>query len=634
MSLATNVVRRGATYYFRARVPERFRVLLGRQELWRSLRTSDRSTARRLASAQGHLTELLWRDLQRLMSSSASRPDPQRVKALIDQWLRAELDEDAYVRSMPLSALHAGVIMERRPDGQQDVVVRYLDDEEARDFVDMKPKEQAAALGRHQFYRSQVTDQELRQHAQDKVFGNALLRHQQEDASVASRYVEEVFRRAGIEVDPFSELFENATNQMLRAQKDFGQAIDARTQAAWRPQLDLDPAAPLLAGLSAPPAEPPLSKRAKLRLSEAAREAISEIERREEFKPKRRKDYETAAATLELWFGSDPILADVTPEKAGEFNAALGRYPTNVKKRREYRDLKTFAERRALAVSTNDPDVLSPTTINGKYLTPLRQIFDWHQKAGSGLPNPFEGVSTRKPKRKDPQEQRRDFSKGELQRLFDLPLFTGSQGDRWQPLYKPGPVRVSDHRFWVPLICTFSGLRLNEACGLGVADIKFDSGIAYFHVRDEREGQSVKAWASRRKVPLHHVLIELGLLDYVERIRATGAAQLFPELKLSSSGYYSEAPSKFFINLLKRIEDDDADEPGKLVFHSTRHSATSRLRAAEVRSDVSHEIIGHAAKDTHATYGNFDIPTLKAAVDKIVYPGLDLSRLKFPDPGS
>jgi hypothetical protein len=50
-----------------------------------------------------------------------------------------------------------------------------------------------------------------------------------------------------------------------------------------------------------------------------------------------------------------------------------------------------------------------------------------------------------------------------------------------------------------------------------------------------------------------------------------------------------------------------------------------------VRKDVSEEIIGHESKDTHSGYGKFDIPTLKGAVDKIVYPGLDLSRLKFPD---
>ena len=114
MSLVTNVVRRGASYYFRMRVPGRFRQVLERLEVWRSLRTQDRSTARRRAVSAAHLTERLWQVLDRLMSSSL--PDPATVKALIDQWLRAELEEDAYIRAMPLSMIHAGVILKRRPE--------------------------------------------------------------------------------------------------------------------------------------------------------------------------------------------------------------------------------------------------------------------------------------------------------------------------------------------------------------------------------------------------------------------------------------------------------------------------------------------------------------------------------------
>lgn len=634
MSLVTNVVRRGASYYFRSRVPGRFKTILDRAEVWRSLRTQDRSTARRRAACAAHLTERLWRDLDRLMSSSL--PDPATVKALIDQWLRAELDEDAYIRAMPLSTIHAGVILKRRSEGMEDVVVRYLDDDEAEAFEAMDPDEQAQRLGGDQYYRSKVTDQELRQAAQRKVFAGADRRHREENPVVAARHVEDVFRRAGLDVDPFSELFEQSTGVMLRAHRDALEAITTRDTAHWRPRLDADPAEALVAGLSPPPppvAAPPSkakTRRASLKLSEAAREAIPEISRKEDFKPKRVRDYEKAVATFIAWRGHDPELGDVTQEDAGDYNAALGRYPTNPSKRPDYRNLKTFAERRARAVELDDQEVLAAETINTKYLAPLRQIYDWHRQAGSGLDNPFTGIASRKARRRDPKDERRDFSITELKRLFALPMFVGAQGSKWMPLYQPGPVRISDHRFWLPLICLFSGLRLNEACGLAVADIKSEGGILYFHVRDELEGQSIKANASRRKVPLHHQLIELGLPEHVARMRAAGADRLFPELKLDSNGYYSDAPSKFFAKVIARIVDQDPDEPGKLVFHSTRHTATSRLRAADVRKDVAEEIVGHESTDTHSGYGKVDIPTLKAAVDKIVYPGLDLSALRFP----
>ncbi len=427
-------------------------------------------------------------------------------------------------------------------------------------------------------------------------------------------------------------------DQMIRAHRDVQEAMSVRDRAAWRPGLDEDPASDLyervsssLAALPPAPARPVLTGRAAMTLGEAAREAIPEIARAEEFKLKREKDYEKAVATFIAWRGYDPRLGDVTPQDAGNYNVALGRYPTNWKKRKAYRDLATFEERRAKAVELDDPAVLLAGTINTKYLGPLKAIYEWQRKAGSGLVDPFAGISTRKPRRTDPRVTRRDFSISELQRLFALPMFTGSKGPRNEPLYQPGPVRISDHRFWVPLICIFSGLRLNEACGLAIADIKSEGGILYMHVRDEMEGQSIKAAASRRKVPLHHELITLGFPEFVNRMRESGADRLFPELRLSASGYYSEAPSKFFKKVIERIVDPDPDEPGKLVFHSTRHTATSRLRAADVRKDVSEEIIGHESKDTHSGYGKVDIPTLKIAVDKIHYPGLDLSRLKFPE---
>jgi len=572
---------------------------------------------------------------------SSSLPDPATVKTLIDQWLRAELEEDAYIRAMPLSMIHAGVILKRRPEGSEDFVVRYLDDEEAAAFEAMEPEAQAQQLGGDQYYRSKVTDQELRQAAQRKVFVGADRRHREENPVVAARHVEDVFRRAGLDVDPFSELFEQSTGIMLRAHRDALDAITARDSASWRPRLDADPAEALVAGLTPPPPPPVATtpakaktRRASLKLSEAAREAIPEISRKENFKPKRVRDYEKAVATFLAWRGHDPELGDVTQEDAGDYNAALGRYPTNASKRPQYRDLATFAERRSRSVELDDQQVLAAETINTKYLAPLRQIYDWHRQAGSGLDNPFAGIASRKPRRRDPDDERRDFSITELKRLFALPMFVGAQGPKWMPLYRPGPVRISDHRFWLPLICLFSGLRLNEACGLAVVDVKSEGGVLYFHVRDEMEGQSLKGSASRRKVPLHHQLIELGLPDHVARMQAAGADRLFPELKLDVNGYYSDAPSKFFATVIARIVDEDPDEPGNLVFHSTRHTATSRLRAADVRKDVAEEIIGHESMDTHSGYGKVDIPTLKAAVDKIVYPGLDLSALRFPESGS
>ena len=63
------------------------------------------------------------------------------------------------------------------------------------------------------------------------------------------------------------------------------------------------------------------------------------------------------------------------------------------------------------------------------------------------------------------------------------------------------------------------------------------------------------------------------------------------------------------------------------MFHSTRHTVTTRLRAADVRMDVAKELIGHEQGEVHAGYGHFPLPLLRDTVNKIVYPGVNLSNI-------
>lgn len=158
--------------------------------------------------------------------------------------------------------------------------------------------------------------------------------------------------------------------------------------------------------------------------------------------------------------------------------------------------------------------------------------------------------------------------------------------------------------------------------------------MSYFHVRDELEGQSLKSDAARRRVPLHSALIDIGILDHIQQLRASGAERLFPDLHSDKDGYFSARPSRFYQRVLARIADPEPDDPGKLTFHSSRHTVMTRLRNAEVRQDVSREIVGHQQEDVHAGYGTYSIPTLKRAVDQISYEELDLTPLRLPKPKS
>lgn len=498
MSLVTNVVRRGGSYYFRTRVPKTLRAVVGRRELWKSLRTTDASYARRRAATQALLTEALWGQLDVGM-------DMQTTTALVKDWLAADL----------------------------------------RAYTSLRDELQSA-LG----HRSSPTQ------------------------SVA-------------------------------------------IQTARNPERELI-APQSLTGL---------------RLSEAGRNYVVEMTRAGDVKAKRLRDYEAALAAFSAWCEKDFDLAEVTPSLAGQFKTALTHYPARGSVRPAYRNLD-FRARVALAREREEADTLDPTSINNKYLGPLRAMFEHYRKSGYGdtlHTNPFEGIAAKRPRKTARDQRRRDFTVPELQRLFDQPLFTGAAAASQAGLYQPGPVRVCDWRYWIPLLCAFSGLRLNEACGLAVADFKEEDGVHYVLVRDALECQSIKSDNAWRRVPLHDRLLDLGILRMVDKKRRLGALRLFDELAPDRFGYLSTIPSKFLNRMVDRIADPDPVRPGKLTFHSMRHTVVGRMRSADVRLDVAKEIVGHEEGDTHAGYGGVDIVTLKRAVNRIDYRGLDLTRVELPD---
>ena len=636
MSLATNVVRRGSTFYFRVAVPQRLRALVARVELWRSLRTSHPTTARRRAATLLLLTERLWSDLERLMEwefekvdwTSVERVDGAEVKALIDGWLKAELDEDAYRREAPEGELFAGVVLRSEPAWKPDAVVRritYDDLAEANGLTDP-----FGSLDPGEYLRRDVSDLTLALEAQKKLFADAAERHKREEESVAEEHVKALFARYGIPVDEFSAKFEAATRLMLKAHRDLWGAVQKRDAVAWRPRLDDDPAQDLLAKLDVSRVVQPIhAGRPAEPISEtfswAEREYLAEV-RRGGLSEGRVGEFEVAFRVFRQWLEGDPALKDITPAIAGDFRLALSRMPSSASTRPEYRDL-CVRECIARAREIGEERFLSPTTIGGNYINPLRSLFEWARSTGKVAENPFANI--RPPKVRTPvaKREREVFTSEQLNALFRQPLFTGAKGERGKPLYQAGEMRIADWRFWVPLIALFSGARLNEICGLRVADFECEGDVRFFHVRADAPDKSVKTEAGVRRVPIHASLVELGLLDHVERLRAEGAERVFPNLRPGARGYLSDIPSKFFADLIDRALGKEAP----VVFHSFRHTFITRLRAARVEPLLRMAIVGHDPGETHENYGEQDIVALDAELQKVTYPGLDLRGARRPE---
>jgi integrase len=175
----------------------------------------------------------------------------------------------------------------------------------------------------------------------------------------------------------------------------------------------------------------------------------------------------------------------------------------------------------------------------------------------------------------------------------------------------------------VPLIALYSGMRLGEILQLLKLDVREENGIWYFDVNkgDCDDGKSLKTASSKRRVPLHRVLLDLGFVDYVNSGHQSG--RIFPEIKKGSDGYHSHHFSKWW----GRFAGHVGFKSSRTAFHSFRHNFLDALRAAETPEYINKALAGHADKTVHGGYGSgATLGSLKNAIDKVAYP-VDLSAL-------
>ena len=135
------------------------------------------------------------------------------------------------------------------------------------------------------------------------------------------------------------------------------------------------------------------------------------------------------------------------------------------------------------------------------------------------------------------------------------------------------------HYCWLPLIGLHTGARINEICQLNpMVDIAQDanSGIHYFHFTNDSESafggdKSIKNKSSKRVVPIHSKLIQMGFLDYVQRMRNQESKILFPAWQ-PRNGKASANATKWFVRYIQSIGlRDDTDGARLGGFHAFRH---------------------------------------------------------------
>ncbi|MHC8393878.1 site-specific integrase [Pseudomonas sp. LB3P93] len=237
---------------------------------------------------------------------------------------------------------------------------------------------------------------------------------------------------------------------------------------------------------------------------------------------------------------------------------------------------------------------ITAVTVNNR-LRKLSAFLSWCKANGYIADNPLVGMKVMTGSAK---EARSSFDRHDLTTLLDsAALKVQARKHPW--------------RYWLPFLGRATGARLEELCQLRVDDFIEQQGVQCIRIDDSREGQNLKNSSSRRILPLHPALIDLGLLQHVESVRSTGADRLFPELE-TVRGKLGHAPSKWFgrYKVKRGITDP------KKTFHSFRHTLIDDLRDSGVQDSLIKRIAGHEdGAVTFSIYGSRN--PLKAMADAL-----------------
>jgi len=331
---------------------------------------------------------------------------------------------------------------------------------------------------------------------------------------------------------------------------------------------------------------------------------------------------------LSEFVGVQRGLASIEKSELREWRNAVAALPPAFRKRKAYEGL-TMREAASAAAQLNGPR-LSLNTIN-KYLSAVSALFMWAIREGYVESNPCEGLFYDNEKGKN---ARPPFSVEQLNSIIVSPLFTGFLRDGKE--YIKGARVADDWRYWIPLICLFTGARIGEVAQLNIADIVNDGSVWYFHIRNEQSlGQATKNNQSR-VAPMHSMLRKIGFLDFVDRCRQGSPTDLnvplFAELKRNSRGQLA-LPSRFWRTYLERIGvKSGGDGFGS---HSFRHGLADQLRKAGCFDNEIAVAIGHKQTTVTSGYGQTrqgSILKLSEMIEGAVFEGVDFSRLiKYAD---
>lgn len=343
--------------------------------------------------------------------------------------------------------------------------------------------------------------------------------------------------------------------------------------------------------------------------------------------------------------GADTLVHTLKPAQVMDIRNIILQFP---KRRRD-----GGRQHRTLDDLLADPEVVRiKKDMASEYFDRFKAVLDHGCVLGYLTSNPADKVKIKKLKGRcgtgqEEDDSRKPFTDEDLIHILNGYIYHGD--------YDVAPRKLFDAHFWVPLIAMYTGMRVGEICQLQISDIHTEGmrwhgrvfKQPYIQVCAEHESQRVKNQNATRKVPIHHRLIEVGFLDYVElrRREARGNAdqRLFRHMRYESHSKWGRVITRWFNGdgeqkadgYKHRVLDQQALD-GK-VFHSYRHTVIDIFRSTlgSAGKPITSALVGHEEQGSSAAYGDgYQLDELSKAMDTLRYSDeveALVSQLRFDD---
>lgn len=557
MQSVTRLVRRGAVFYFRMAVPRELVSRMQRSEVKVSLKTDDPLIATVRSRLLSNAFDVLFKGLMEM---------PQFPIEMINEHIR-----DYFQACLNKSLEHAQ-LLPTDPLGDIEKEVDYL--------------------------RDSVAQMRLQLAAQ--TFGHSVVQD-------ATSLLQQSSPGTGF---PDPEALQYACSTVLRAQIENFRILAAQLSGRYEETAPRDP---LFAGMAAN-GLPPLrgetvSVDPKIITLKSVGELYCAFKGKHDWVNKTASDVRRILALAEEMIGADKPIRSVDTDDVKKVRDLIGKLPPNYVK---YKKNGTMSAQAVIDQSASGPTLSVKT--QDKYFTLFKAFLRWASNEGYLDKEPGQNIKVAGVAKLTSFDKRLPYSVAQLKAIFASPLYTGHKSESVR--HHPGTLVIRDGKFWVPMIALYSGMRMGEIVQLLASDLKQQDGIWYFDVtKTEGDGKKIKTESSIRRVPVHHVLIEVGLLD--AKAKAKPSDRLFPDIEPGADGYFSHNFSKWWGRYSRQV----GFWAKKTAFHSFRHNFKDAGLNAKMPEFAMRALMGHADKSVHASYGSGpSLKVLKEEIDKVDYP--------------